>query len=810
MSNKTADMQRRVAITGVAITCGLGHETEAVWRAVRDGACGVNTVGRLDTSTLHCHLAAEVETDPTSPDRAMGFAVRVAQEAVQDAALDLAMVPRYRRGVALGTSVGGLERGETWHAGLLREGPKAARAGLLLTYPLYTSADAIATHLGLAGPKVVLSNACAAGGNAIGWAADQIRLSRADIMIAGGVDVLDLLSLGGFDSLKALDSEPCAPLSRSTGLNLGEGAAFVVLEAEEIADARQATPLAWMRGYGLSSDAHHATAPDPRGDGARRSMSSALRRGSVSADQVDYLNAHGTGTPANDSSEPQAVRALFGAKPPPTSSTKSQVGHTLGAAGAVEAVVTVLAIRDGTLPPTINVDPRWLDRTGLDVVANEGREAEVNTALSNSFAFGGNNCSLLFTSDRGGVQEKPSAGHRRVVVTGSGAISGFGAGRDALVAGLRSGASAMVDSGPVDTGLSRWPWAAQIDPSSYLGLVDRRYLRRVDQIGQLVLAVTRQALSEASLVVPRDKAHRYGMVFGTFTGPLETVAQLSAVIVGKGVHQVSPRLFPNSVVNAAAGHACLSHQLKGPLSTLASGGTAGLGAIEYAADLIADGEADVMLAVAADELTSELHLGYDQLGLLASSPGLPYSRESTGLVPGAGAGALVLEEYEHALARGAPILAEVTGSANTSDTVGVARVDPDGAAIAESFRLAMDRAQVDATDLLACFGDARGTEVLDRAEARALTKSLGAETPLANLSGQVGHMGASTPMLSAVAALETLESGWLPHASGLDTPIAEAQPLAGRRQTNPDGSAVLVSALNWGGSYSSIVLVRGT
>lgn len=802
-----------VAVTGVAISCSLGDGTEGVWKAIVDGRSGIGPITRFDVSALNCQIAAELSFTPESygalADRATVMVVKVAREALGGAGIRISDYNPYRVGIGLGTSVGGLEHGERWQADLLAGGPEATRRRHLLNYPLYSSADGLAVDLGLKGPKVVMSNACAAGANAIGWAADEIRLDRADVMVAGGVDVLDLLSLAGFDSLKALDPEHCSPLSRSTGLNLGEGAGVIILESAESMRKRGGEPLAWFRGYGLSSDAHHATAPDPRGAGALRSMERALVRGGLNTSDVDYVNAHGTGTGANDSAEPRAVDALFGGATPPMSSTKSQIGHTLGAAGAVESVVTVLGIRDGQLPPTINVDPTAKKHHAeRDIVADTARKAPIRTAISNSFAFGGNNCSLAF-SQAPGPEPAPRT-RRRVVITGAGAISGLATGREQLWRALAEGTSAVRDARTLDVSRSGSRMAVELPDESHHKWVEGRYLRRVDQIGALVLAVSRMALDDASAVISKVGRERSGMVFGTFTGPLETVGSLTETITTSGPDHVSPRLFPNSVVNAAIGHACLALQAKGPLSTLATGCAAGLQALAYSADMIADGEADLMLAVAADELTSDLHLGFDRLGVLGRSGAGPYSQSSSGLVPGAGAAGLVLEDYDAAVARGATILGEVISHATTSDAYRVAGNEPTGEAWAESMRLAVDRSETPARQIAALYGDARGTRALDRAEARAVNEVWPDGVPLANLSPQTGHIGATTAMLSAVAALRTCATGWVP-SLGVNDPIPELgrADLEGVAPVGADGfpgMQTAVTAANWGGTYATVVL----
>ncbi|MGW7006229.1 beta-ketoacyl-[acyl-carrier-protein] synthase family protein [Streptomyces sp. NPDC054933] len=798
-----------VAITGIGLSCALGNGVEEVWRAIRAAESGISRTRRLDVSALSCQYSGEVDSVPEPqlalrgvPDRATKLALGAAQEAIAAARLDLADHDRYRMGVAVGTSVGGLDRGEAFHWELLRHGPEAPRRDLLFTYALYTSADALSIAFQLKGPKVVISNACAAGSNSIGFAADAIREGRADIMVAGGVDVLDILSVAGFDSLNALDPEPCAPYSRSTGLNLGEGAAILVLESEAFARRRGAPILSYVLGYALSSDAYHATAPDPAGHGASRAMRRGLEQAGLTSRQVDYVNGHGTGTPSNDSAETKAVAALFKDSPStPMSSTKSQVGHMLGAAGAMEAATCVLALRDGLLPPTVNVDEsKELPR---DIVANRSRPHPLDVVVSNSFAFGGNNCSLVL--GRRTASSAPVPDHR-VVVTGVGPISSVGTGRQAFLDAVKAGKSGIGPARLNDLDLSRTQQAAEIDISECRHHVDRAYARRLDQIGLLTLAASRTALADANYRISKSDSDRVGMVFGTYTGPIQTVEQLSETIGTLGPHRVNPRLFPNSVMNAAAGHACLALQIRGPLSTLATGCVSGLSGLGYAADLVRRGEADMMLAVSADEFTPLFHYGYDRLGLLSADTIRPYSRTPSGAVLGAGSAALVVESLEHALGRDATILAEITGHAITSDGYRIAGNDPSGRAWAESFRRAIDDAGITPADVAVVYGDARGTAAIDRAEARAVAEVWEPGTVrLNNISGYVGHVHSTTPLLSAVCATETLRSGWAPDIAELHDPL---DGLAGYLDPRPDavGRACLVTAANWGGTYASLVL----
>lgn len=803
----------RVVVTGLGLRCALGDDTERVWTAVRSGAEGVRLTARLNVESLSCHHSGEL-ADPGHPtrrprgrlDRATRLALTATEEALAQSRLRLDDLDPYRVGLALGTSVGGLSEGEQFHWELLEGGPSATRMPHLLIYPLYSSADAVSIAYGLKGPKVVISNACAAGANSIGYAVDTIRAGRADVMLAGGVDVLDLLSLAGFDSLKALDQQPCSPYSRSSGTTLGEGAAILILETEEHARARGVEPLAHVLGYALTSDAHHATAPDPAGAGAFRAMRRVLEQVGLDVDDIDYINGHGTGTPANDRAEQAAVDSLFAGRPgnqPPLSSTKSQVGHMLGAAGAIEAAVCTLALRDQQLPPTINQDPNAPPTR--DVVPTS-RAHHTDVVLSNSFAFGGNNCTLA-------LGRRPAASRtqerRHVVITGAGVVSPLGTGRAAFVDAVRAGATAVGPARDLDTSLSTTKLAAEIIGTEHRRFVDPAYARRMDQLGVLVLAASRSALQDAEFTITRADGERVGMVFGTCTGPLETIGKLTDTIGRLGPDRVNPRLFPNSVMNAAAGHACLAMQIKGPLSTVATGCVAGLTAVGYAADLVATGEADVMLAVSADELTPLLHYGYDRLGVLSNNGARPYDTGRDGVVLGTGSVALVVESAEHAAARGATVLGEIVGQAITSDAFRVAGNEPSGQAWQESMSRALDESPFTTRDVVAVYGDARGARTVDLAEARAVSRLWKpGEVALSNISGQVGHVHGTTPMLSLVSALDTVRTGWAPGVEGLRDPIPE---IADHVDAGGPGRAgpCVVTAANWGGTYASVVLSPG-
>jgi 3-oxoacyl-[acyl-carrier-protein] synthase II len=399
----------RILVTGVGLVTALGPDREACWKAIVAGACGVGPVDLFDTSPYAGKLGAQARFPLPDPpldardarrlSRCDRFALLAAGEALADAEIG-GRGEAERFGVAVGAGAGGMFDAERSHERILREGG-GTRAGLrdLLSFLPDATAEWVARAYGLLGPRITIATACSSSATAIGIGAGWIRSGRVDRVLCGGAEALCRVTWAGFNSLRAVDPGPCRPFdSRRAGLSLGEGAAFLVLEREDLARTR---PKAVYGGHSVTSDAFHMTNPQPEGARAGASMSAALAEAGVRPEEVDYVNAHGTATPANDVAEAKAIRAALGAGTKAcVSSTKSQVGHTLGAAGAVEAAVTALAVDRGVAPPNVStdaVDPACLP---LDVVLGRGRPLAIRHAISNSLAFGGNNASLVFSSAR--------------------------------------------------------------------------------------------------------------------------------------------------------------------------------------------------------------------------------------------------------------------------------------------------------------------------------------------------------------------------------------------------------------------------
>jgi 3-oxoacyl-[acyl-carrier-protein] synthase II len=398
---------------GVVAPNGIGVET--FWKSLMDGVSGIDRITRFDAGRHDTKIAAEVKGfDPLlymekkevkKMDRFIHYAMAGAIMAAEDAQFTVKDVERSRSGVLVGTGMGGIPCLEETHKILLEKGPGRISPFFIPSIITNLASGHIAIRFGLRGPNSCVSTACATGNHAIGDSFELIRRGMADVMFAGGTEaVISPLTIGGFGAMKALSTRNDAPQRASRpfdkgrdGFVMGEGAGVLILEELDHARRRDARIYAELNGYGMSADAYHMTAPEPEGAGAIASMGLALEDAGLQPEDVDYINAHGTSTPAGDASETKAIKKVFGdhAYRLAVSSIKSMTGHLLGAAGGVEAVATVLTLHHGMIPPTVNYeepDPEC----DLDYVPNRARQAEVRVAFSNSFGFGGTNATLVF------------------------------------------------------------------------------------------------------------------------------------------------------------------------------------------------------------------------------------------------------------------------------------------------------------------------------------------------------------------------------------------------------------------------------
>lgn len=406
-------MKKRVVITGMGVIHALGFNIYDFWSAIKDGKCGIGLLTKFDTEKYDAKVASTIENfDPTEymdkkeakrMDVFTQYAMAAAKMAMEMSGIDMKNEDSFRAGCIVGSGIGGIQTLEDQHHTLEVKGPGRVSPFFIPSMIANMAAGRIAIEYGLQGFNECVVTACASGNNSIGDAFKVIQRGDADIMVCGGAEsAITPLSIAGFCSSKALSTNPdpqkaCRPFDvERDGFVMGEGAGILILEELEHALARNAVILGEIAGYGCTCDGYHITAPHPDGIGGIRSMQLAIADAGIKPEDIGYINAHGTSTPLNDVGETKVIKHVFGeyAYKLPVSSTKSMTGHLLGAAGAIEAIITALSIKDGFIPPTINLtnpDPEC----DLDYVPNIGRKADIKYALSNALGFGGHNAAII-------------------------------------------------------------------------------------------------------------------------------------------------------------------------------------------------------------------------------------------------------------------------------------------------------------------------------------------------------------------------------------------------------------------------------
>ncbi len=404
---------KKAVITGIGVLTPLGNNVEELWQNLRAGLSGVSQVERFDTSRFDCRIAAQVKgfdaakyldkKELRRTDLVQQFAIGAAQMAIDDSGLNLDQVDKDRVAVVTGSGIGGILSFEEQHTAFVEKGPSRVSPFFIPMMIIDMLSGLISLRFGFKGPNYGTVSACASSAHAIGDAMRIIQHGEAEVVITGGAEAsITEMSFAGFCSSRALSTRNDEPQRASRpfdidrdGFVMGEGAAIIVLEEEEYAKRRGAKVYADLVGFGMSADAYHITAPSPDGDGAARAMRAAMKDAGLSIDKIGYVNTHGTSTPLGDIAETLAIKTVFGeqAKSLAINSSKSMIGHMLGAAGAAEAVICALSLRDGYVHPTINIDSQD-PQCDLDYTKGTGRAVDIKYALSNSFGFGGHNVTL--------------------------------------------------------------------------------------------------------------------------------------------------------------------------------------------------------------------------------------------------------------------------------------------------------------------------------------------------------------------------------------------------------------------------------
>ncbi len=726
---------------GVVSPLGVGClENVAALRAGRDG---VTPVTSFDVSKCRSKTAGKVRDFQISDVRARTWErLHPASRMIIAAARELQESDRgfAPQMVVIGTTSGGMSYGEEFYRKLVAKERVAERAVWIANYLPHKAVLDAQEACGFRCPMQIIANACASGSNAIGHAFQLVRAGTFERVLCGGYDALSELVYVGFDSLQAATPEKIRPFDRNrTGLVLGEGAALLALEEMDAARARGATILAEITGYGISTDNHHLTQPHPSGIGPRLAMERALADAQRTPGEVDYINAHGTATTFNDATEGTAIAQVFGDRVP-VSSTKSMMGHSLGAAGAIEAVFSILALRGGFLPPNINyveAEPAW----ALDVVANTARTAELRCVLSNSFGFGGTNASIVIEGGAD-VQSPMASASPQVFVAsqklahlaGYAWVTPHGTDLGDVWSRMHRGerAESQLLTNP-ETGREHSHLPIPLKSLEFIGRQPR--LRRSSAISYFAVAAGLAAIEHAGLKITPEFAASTALIFAIGDGGVIYTRRFYEQIVKQGANTASPLLFPETVHNAPASHLAAQLGIDGPSYTLVGDATVGLAALKMAEQLLDLGAVEHCVVVGCQELDWILCEAYRDWRL-AASPGDP----TRGATLAEGAAALVLSRTG------------TRGRIAIHDGIPFFRRTEAAAALARVLADLSTHGPFDT--VVSC----RNGTFIDRAEAAALTRHCPTAPVLAPKRTLGESLGASALMQIVTAAL-SVEAG---------------------------------------------------
>lgn len=787
----------RCVVTGLGVICAVGNNVEETWSNALNSVSGIHKTTSVDTKNCYADLAAEVNCDsldeidsPEEKDRASKLCIKAANEALKDANLEN-FNDDQRVAVIIGSCVGGVLSVEHYHQ-------NGRNANDIPKMPIASIASQVAETCGAGGIVTNVANACAAGTISIALACDLIRSGRADVVIAGGADSFASVPYSGFLSLHALDENGCSPFNHCNGITLGEGAGIVVVESYEHAQKRGAKQYCEVLGSGVTSDAHHITAPREDGLCLTEAMNRAVNNSGIKKSDIGYLNAHGTGTGKNDNAEINAFGKFFAEENPTisVSSTKVMTGHCLGAAGAIEAVFSIKALTTNTVLPTLHYtaeDSEALKaKVGqMDFVQNTPKAKELNCVMSNNVAFGGTNASIIFSKQPGEVVKHEA---KNLVVTGIGIVSPLGNSKQAYLDAVKNNAKPA--SASVQSTITN-------DDYKELG-IKMAFYRKLDNLGQLQTVSGVRALQDANFTVTEDNAKEVGIIVGTSEGGLGSTYDFEELIAEQGNANGSAFKFPHTVYNAAGGYLSICSGIKGYGVTITTGPVSGLDSIGYSMSVINNGPEKAMMATGTDENLPIITEFAQKLNVAADKVVAPFDN-ADGFVVGDGSVSLMIEEEGYAKSRGAKVYCRALGYGNGRKNVKFGKVSGSGEALDFAINDALKDAGLTAADIDAVCGFADGFKTIDNIEKESLARVFGdrlAALPVFEVKERVGEGRAASATLAAAEAALLL-SGEMESDSAYF--MTNDGSVSKKNVAAAGLNKVLVIAFAAGGSYSAVV-----
>lgn len=751
MKDLSYDFDAAPVVRGMGVYCPLGRNCDELEQALLDGNDSITPVELFDASSFLTNQASafgeDVGVEMASGeadwmDRATLLTVAAFREATEQANIDFSKLDATRIAVCLGTSHSGLARTEDVAKGVIDEDIKGLDPKVISATLASHCTAVIKRMTGAKGRVLTVSSACASSNSAIGIGSDLIRRGEADVVIAGGSDTVSLSVMAGFNALRALSPGKSAPFSQDIGLSLGEGAGIVILSRSDLEGANQAPDLGRVLGYGLSGDAHHATSPDQDGAGAQNAIVAALTDAKVSTDDIAYVNAHGTGTEANDGAESRAIYRLFGDEIP-VSSTKSYYGHTLGASGVIETITSILMARHGKAPSNLRLDDIRDGCEPLNYATPQSSAGPDATLLVNNFGFGGNNSSLLVNvGDKPAVHSASSGNVDEIVITGAGVCSAAGQGRDAFEEALAN-AEALAEHDEI-SGVH----AAKVGPLRFT-TPDLKPFARTAPATKHALSALKEAMGDDGEIFAENQ--RSGLISGVVFGAQKPTEKfMESVFLGDPA-LANAHYFPMTTLNAMGGAASLAYQVKGYTTTLCGSASA----LCYAADLSAQGRQDRTAVVSGDEYTSRMGQLYHRAGVVSHAE---QPRAGRARAMGEFGAALTLERRSEAEARNAKVVARLTGWATRQDPVDLS-VLKSGDALVRAVGIALEKAgrNAEEVDFLALFD--RGLAPTKSAVRNAISSVFGGSLPPTVRPADVFGYAPSSGALMTVAAALSVNDG---------------------------------------------------
>jgi len=754
--------KERIVITGMGVVACNGHTPEELTKNVNANISGIKECTRHDMSGLKSRLAGEIDYEPLykilpnvdDVEKTIYLAYYATQQAIANAGIDFSSTDK-NVAIVIGSLFGGFNTSVYVHEEFLKDHKlQNIDTGALEYFSPCSIPSYLSKKFGIKGAKIVVSNACASGGSAVGMAYDLIRSGLADMAIAGGADELNRLSLAGFNSLGALCPQNCTPYTNSAGINIGEGAGIFVLEKLDDAQARGCKPQVEIVGYELNSDAFHITSPDPNGEGAFRTMKTVLDRNNIPIEEVSYVNGHGTGTMGNDSSETKSVKRFFAnsEKVGKLTSNKGVLGHCMGAAGAVEFFVASQSIVDGIIPPTFHSE-KQKELPGIEIV-KEATPDPCSFVLSNSFAFGGNNITVGISAPEYFDFDKLDnmLVDDEVVITGIGCVGNKHTSFEEYTAMLTNNDTEFL-ANEAYRGKYRSVYHGVVPEYDYRRYMSPDFFRKTDLISKLSLISSVSAIKDSNLKIIRANEERIGLIYGTGTGPISTIEKLNLEIVQNGLAGMNAFFFPNSVCNAAPGYITMNSRIKGTTITINCGGATFASNMLYAKLILLQNKADYVIVTVADDYNEVYHAAYDRIGHLPGSSKVEnFFGDTNTTILSPGSVSVMLERKQTAAERDAKMYARVVGGTLTGSRSSEKGPASKTAAMYEAFESTLAAENLTVQDLDVYFTSATGRRSTDMIEKEGVIDRLD-KTIISSPRQFCGTNAALIPAYSALSAI---------------------------------------------------------